>query len=616
MALLEALIKASSNQGCLPAVNSASVPKMQESALIDIVLPLILAFVMIGIGLTLQVDDFARQRRKPLPAVVGVIGWAIGIPLIGFAVVAVFDLPSALAIGLILVAATSGGTTSNVMAYLAKGNVALGLVLTVITALLSIVTLPIWVGMALRMFGGDLPGGSYISVSFMDVAGLLVMIIFLPVGLGMIIRYKKPALAARLEKTVSLVSFVVLFGLIFGVIASLGDQAWTMLSQAGPACLALAVLGGVFGLVLGMATRLDRADGIAIAMEFSIKNVTLSMLLAISALGSDEMALPSAVYGVVAYIPGLALMYLGRRWVTKPLLAPTEPARRPIVVGYSGGESSLPAVQWAAGEANATHRPLRIVMSWGMPTYGINPLSQAADLDRTHAEAVLNAVVFQLRADLPGLEVEGKLVRGQPAQGLLERTDDAALVVIGNRSRRNLARLVLGSVSSAVVTHAEVPVVLVREDAGAHGPVYREGPIVVGLDGSPGSEAAVAFAMAASLHHGMSVHAVHTMDEKVLATTGSGAAGGTTTAAPATRLLEISPALKQARAEYPAVVVTEVVEAGHPNDVIVAAGAGAALTVVGSRGHGGFKGLMLGSVSRAVIEHVESPVAVVRPSEA
>ena len=215
-----------------------------------------------------------------------------------------------------------------------------------------------------------------------------------------------------------------------------------------------------------------------------------------------------------------------------------------------------------------------------------------------------------------GLEVEGKLVRGQPAQGLLERSDDAALVVIGNRSRRNLARLVLGSVSSAVVTHVDVPVVLVREDAGAHGPVYREGPIVVGLDGSPGSEAAVAFAMEASPQHGMAVPAVHTMDERVLATASTGTSGTATATVPAsTRLLEVSPALKQARTEYPAVVVTEIIEAGHPNEVIVAAGAGAALTVVGSRGHGGFKGLMLGSVSRAVIEHVESPVAVVRPSE-
>ena len=590
---------------------------MSDSALIDIALPLVLAFVMVGIGLTLQVDDFVRQKRKPLASVVGVVGWAVGIPLIGFATVAVFNLNGSLAIGLILVAATSGGTTSNVMAYLGKGNVALGLVLTVVTALLSILTLPFWVGWALRLWGDDLPAGSYVSVSFGDVAGLLVVIIFVPVGLGMLLRNRKPALAARLEKTVSLVSFVVLFGLIIGVIASLGSQAWSMLASAGPACFALAALGGLLGLGLGILSRLDRPDHIAMAMEFAIKNVTLSMLIALSALGSDEMALPSAVYGVVAYVPGLALMYFGRRYTAKTKTIEAQPTRRPIVVGYSGTDASLPAVKWAAGEAMSTQRPLRVVMAWGMPTFGISPVSEAADLDRSHAELVLNAAVLTLRAEMVGLEVEGELVRGKPAQGLLDRSMDAALVVVGNRARTGLSRLVLGSVSTAVVTHAHVPVVLVREDAGKDGDIWRQGQVVVGVDGSAGSEAAVSYAMEASLRRGMKVVAVHIVDERVLALTGSGGPLGTgqATAAQQAQMRELSPALMEARKEYPAVTVNEVVEAGNASDVIVAAGAGAALTVVGSRGHGGFKGILLGSVSRAVIEHVESPVAVIRPAE-
>jgi BASS family bile acid:Na+ symporter len=590
---------------------------VSDSAFIDIGLPLVLAFVMIGIGLTLQVDDFVRQKRKPLASVVGILGWAIGIPLIGFATAAVFNLQGALAIGLILVAATSGGTTSNVMAYLGRGNVALGLVLTVTTALLSIVTLPFWVGWALRIWGDDLAAGSYVSVSFADVAGLLVVIIFVPVGLGMLIRNRKPALAARLERTVSLVSFVVLFGLIIGVIASLGSQAWSMLAAAGPACLVLATVGGLLGLGLGILSRLDRPDHIAMAMEFAIKNVTLSMLIALSALGSDEMALPSAVYGVVAYLPGLALMYFGRRYTASTGTVETEPSRRPIVVGYSGTDASMPAVKWAAAEAMSTQRPLRVVMAWGMPTFGISPVSEAADLDRPHAELVLNAAVLTLRAEMVGLEVEGALVRGKPAQGLLDNSADAALVVVGNRARSGLSRLVLGSVSTAVVTHAEVPVVLVREDAGRDGDIWREGPVVVGVDGSAGSEAAASYAMEASVRHGMTLVAVHILDEQVLALTGSG--GGTATrgatAAQQAQLRELSPALVEARKEYPAVTVNEVIEAGNASDVIVAAGSGAALTVVGSRGHGGFKGILLGSVSRAVIEHVESPVAVIRPAE-
>lgn len=589
---------------------------MQDSALIDIGLPLVLAFVMVGIGLTLQVDDFVQQRRKPLPAIVGVIGWAVGVPLIGFAVVAVFHLPSALAIGVILVAATSGGTTSNVMTYLSKGNVALGLVLTVVTALLSIVTLPFWVGWALRLWGGDLPSGSYVSVSFGDVASLLVAIIFLPVGIGMLLRNRKPALAARLEKTVSLVSFVVLFGLIFGVIGSLGSEAFTMLATAGPACLALATLGGILGLLLGIVFRFDRPDHIAFGMEFAIKNVTLSMLIALSTLGSDEMALPSAVYGVVAYLPGLALMYFGRRYVGQVVAADVEPARRPVVVGYSGSDSSMPAVRWAAGEAAATGHPLRVVMAWGMPTFGISPLSEAADLDRSHAELLLNAAVYTLRAEFPGLHVEGELFRGKPAQTLLDRCGDAVLVVVGNRARSGLSRLVLGSVSTAVVTHADVPVVLVREDAEHADGAWRQGPVVVGVDGSPGSEAAVTYAMEASLHRGMKVIALHVLDEKVLAVTGTGSSGANATHTLQARLQEVSPALRAARMEYPAVEVAEDVRAGRASELITAAGADAAMTVMGSRGHGGFKGMLLGSVSREVIEHVKSPIAVVRTPDA
>ncbi len=585
---------------------------MQDSALIDIGLPLVLAFVMVGIGLTLTIDDFTRQRRKPLPPLVGTLGSAIGVPLIGFAVVAVFSPPPELAIGIILVAATSGGTTSNVLSYLSRGNVALSLVLTVITALLSIVTLPFWVGWALNLWGSELPGGSYVSVSFMDVAGLLVAIIFIPVGLGMLVRNRLPAVAARLERAVSIVSFVVLFGLIIGVVASLGSEAFTMLRQAGPACLVLATLSAVLGLVLGIAFRFPREDHIAMAMEYSIKNVTLSMLIALSTLGSDAMALPSAVYGVVAYIPGLAMMYFGRRYVSKPSTAETAPSRRPIVVGYSGSETSMPALRWAAAEAQAVGRPLRLVMAWGLPTFGISPVSEAADLDLSHAERLLNAAVLSLKAEFHGLEVDGKLVRTKPAQGLFDWSADAALVVVGNRARSGLSRLVLGSVSTAVVTHAEEPVVLVREKAANDANQWRKGPVVVAVDGSPGSEAAVTFAVEAAVHRGLKVTALHIVDDQVLAMTTS--SGGAATAQQQ-RLRELSPALQAARAKYPAVTVNEVIEAGVPSEVIVEVGSDAALTVVGSRGHGGFKGMLLGSVSRAVIEHVESPVAVVRPAQ-
>lgn len=257
-----------------------------------------------------------------------------------------------------------------------------------------------------------------------------------------------------------------------------------------------------------------------------------------------------------------------------------------------------------------------MIMAWGMPTFGISPLSQAADFDRNHAELVLNACVYKLRADKVGLAVEGELVWDKPAQGLLESSAGAALVVIGNRTRKSISRIVLGSVSSAVVTHAEAPVVLVRDDEGKEGSPWRTGAVVVGVDGSAGSEAAVDFAMDAAVLHGMSLVAVHIVEEQVLALTGPGLseAGGEEKAQRSGRLGRSAGAGQSAWGPPLGGGHRGDRCPGNASDVIIEAGEGAALTVVGSRGHGGFKGALLGSVSRAVIESVGSPVvAVVRP---
>ncbi len=185
----------------------------------------------------------------------------------------------------------------------------------------------------------------------------------------------------------------------------------------------------------------------------------------------------------------------------------------------------------------------------------------------------------------PAWGSRGELVRGKPAQALLDRSTDAALVVVGNQSRSRVGRLVMGSVSNAVVTHAELPVVLVRSDVRRDGEAWREGPVVVGVDGSAGSEAAVAFAFEATTRHGLTLVAVHTTDDQVLSAATSSPAGTVSVShPPSAKLLEMSPALKAGRLEYPAVDVTEMFLTGRASDNIVTAASSAALTVVGSRG--------------------------------
>jgi nucleotide-binding universal stress UspA family protein len=294
------------------------------------------------------------------------------------------------------------------------------------------------------------------------------------------------------------------------------------------------------------------------------------------------------------YIPGLALLAFARRgYIPRPAVAAQGvPANKPVIVGYDGSDRTLPALRWAAQEAMGSQRALRVVLAWGLPTMGFSAVSASADLDRIKAESVLANAVYLLGTEVPGLSVEGELVQDKPAQALVDRSADAELVVVGHSGKGRVDRLVMGSVASGVVSHSESPVVVVRgEESGL---VRRVGPIVVGVDGSAESEDAVRFAMRAAPQHGYEVVVVHAGEL-------DGLSGG---------LHGLSPALAAGREQNPAVEVREVVEAGNAAELIVAQAKDAALVVVGSRGHGGLAGLVLGSVSRAVVEQSDCSVVV------
>ncbi len=130
--------------------------------------------------------------------------------------------------------------------------------------------------------------------------------------------------------------------MIIGVTVTL-DDAWNLLRQAGPATLLLACLATATGFGLGVLTRLPRPGHVALGMEFGIKNITLTLLLGLTALGSEEIALPAAVYGVMMHIPGLALLSFARRgYIPRPAVAEQAvPAKKPVIVGYDGSESTL-----------------------------------------------------------------------------------------------------------------------------------------------------------------------------------------------------------------------------------------------------------------------------------
>lgn len=284
---------------------------MDQSPLIEIGLPIALAIIMVGIGLSLTRQDFAVQARSPWATIVGLVGQLVLVPLVGVGVAMVFDLSPLLALGVVLVAASPGGATSNLITYLARGNVALSIILTAIASVAVILTLPLWFDIGARL----IPGAAdfEVSVPLGQTFGLLLGVILIPVVLGMVLRARKPALADRIERFVGAVGLVVLVALIVGIVLGERDRIVDLVAAVGPAVIVLNVAVIVLGGLLAWACRLGRAEQIAIAVEFGIKNTTLTLLIAFTVISNEEVGLAAAVYSIVMYLTTFVLVYGGRR---------------------------------------------------------------------------------------------------------------------------------------------------------------------------------------------------------------------------------------------------------------------------------------------------------------
>lgn len=291
-----------------------------------------------------------------------------------------------------------------------------------------------------------------------------------------------------------------------------------------------------------------------------------------------------------------------------------------VVAGVDGSESARRAVRWAAREAARRGAPLHLVhvchivpvvhprQVAPLPEYqnalhdqGRHWLAEAEDVAR-HAE--------------PGLAVSTELRDGVVADQLVRASRTARLVVVGSRGLGGFGAMLLGSVSVALAAHAHCPVVVVRSVTGEERTAAESGPVLVGVDGSELSDAAVAFAFETAAARGVPVIALHTwMDVDV---------SGVWAAIPATvdwdylqqqAEQKLTAAMDPWRAKFPNVDVREVVERERPAWALLRHGANASLIVVGSRGRGAITGLGLGSVSQTLLHHAECPVVVTRTEE-
>ncbi|TDC39276.1 universal stress protein [Micromonospora sp. 15K316] len=280
-----------------------------------------------------------------------------------------------------------------------------------------------------------------------------------------------------------------------------------------------------------------------------------------------------------------------------------------ILVGYDGSPDAGVALRWALDEARLTGRPVRLayVFEWSTVVGWLGPGVAPGFWPDETARNEVDHLVHQAAADAanahPGLEVTGEVLDGPAALLLQERSADAALLVLGSRGHGGFTGLLVGSTAVTVTAHAHCPVVVVRSPAGDVPVGSPDGPVVVGVDGSEQSLVALGFAAERAAARRVRLWVVRAWSPE---------AAGDADEAVAAERAALAESLAPWQRTFPQLDAVVEVTAGAPASLLVEASDGAQLVAVGTRGRGGLRGMLLGSVSQQLVQHARCPVGVVR----
>lgn len=282
---------------------------MESSIITTLLLPIALGIVMLGLGLSLTVADFARVVRYPKAVLIGLFIQTVVLVAGAYVIARLAALPPELAVGLMLLAASPGGATANIYSHLAHGDVALNITLTAINSLLALVTLPLIVDAALVHFLGQ---DQYVPPPTRKVIEVAAIIV-LPVLIGMALRAGLPKVAAALEKPIRLFAVLVLVAVIGAAIVAEWERLPGFIAAVGAACLAFNLLSMAIGYGLPRLLDLPRSQAIAISLEIGIHNGTLAIFIALNVLQNATMSVPAAVYSIIMFVTASAFtLWLNR----------------------------------------------------------------------------------------------------------------------------------------------------------------------------------------------------------------------------------------------------------------------------------------------------------------
>jgi len=278
---------------------------MESSIITTLLLPIALGIVMLGLGLSLTVADFARVVRYPKAVLIGLFMQTVVLVAGAYVIARLAALPPELAVGLMLLAASPGGATANIYSHLAHGDVALNITLTAINSLLALVTLPLIVDAALVHFLGQ---DQYVPPPTRKVIEVAAIIV-LPVLIGMALRAGLPKVAAALEKPLRLFAVLVLVAVIGAAIVAEWERLPGFIAAVGAACLAFNLLSMAIGYGLPRWLDLPRSQAIAISLEIGIHNGTLAIFIALTVLQNATLSVPAAVYSIIMFVTASAFTF-------------------------------------------------------------------------------------------------------------------------------------------------------------------------------------------------------------------------------------------------------------------------------------------------------------------
>ncbi|MEG1854865.1 MAG: bile acid:sodium symporter family protein [Acinetobacter sp.] len=266
-----------------------------DSAFITVGMPIALIIIMMGLGFEVTLYDFQRVKNNPKNVIIALFCQLILLISIAFGLIHVFKLEPLLAVGLMVLAASPGGSTANLFSYLFKGDIALNITLTAVNSVIAAFTLPIVATLSIQFF---MQGHTTVGIQ-LDKLIQVFLLILVPLIVGMVIRNKKPNFAKKMESFVKYFSVIFLIAICFGALLKEREHLANYFSSVGLVCALFCAISLTIGYFIPKLFNMREAEARACAFEIGIHNSAVALTIAISVLGSTTIAIPAAVYSVI-----------------------------------------------------------------------------------------------------------------------------------------------------------------------------------------------------------------------------------------------------------------------------------------------------------------------------